>query len=142
MVSVELEIRGLVELERELERKFTAVDDAVRRALAIVAQRGHDYLLEHAPVLSGDYRRSVALEITPAGDVKLSISAPYAKAVAARQGIFNAMIKATMSPQARHGRDRQADEYHPMNQKTSKPCQIDGRRRCWGLCTDLGEGRA
>ena len=94
---IELEVLGLVEAQQALEAKFESFDAAVARALVVVGQRGHDYLLEHAPVLTGAYRRSVSLEVTPDGDVKVSIDVRYAKTVEKHQGVFNAMIKATMS---------------------------------------------
>ena len=97
MIAIDMQVKGLVELQAKLEKMERGIVGAVDRALAIVGQRGHDWLLEHAPVLSGDYRKSVSLEITPDGDVKVAVAVPYAKAVEAHQGTFNAMIAATMS---------------------------------------------
>ena len=97
MVSVELEVRGLVEAQQALEAKFEAFDDAVKRALAIVGQRGHDWLESNAPEATGAYKRSVSLDITPDGDVKVSVDVRYARAVEAHSGVFNKMIEETMS---------------------------------------------
>ena len=60
MIELELEVRGLVEAQQAIEKKFEAFDDAVRRALAIVGQRGHDHGWSRtcARVATGAYKRS------------------------------------------------------------------------------------
>ena len=50
-VELELEVRGLVGIEAKLDARVEAFDDAVRRALIIIGQRGFDYLQQFAPEL-------------------------------------------------------------------------------------------
>ena len=96
-VIVEVDVRGLVELERKLANEYESFDAAVRRALAIVGQRGFDWLQANAPELSGLYKRSVTLEIAPNGDVALAVGVRYARAVEKRTGTFNRMKREVMS---------------------------------------------
>ena len=97
MVSVELDVRGLVELEAKLEKLEQGIVDAVDRALVVVGQAGHDWLLEHAPEATGEYKRSIELDVMPNGDVKLSVKAGHAKPVEAMTGVFNKMVREVMS---------------------------------------------
>ena len=82
---------------RSSSKQFEDIDDAVTRALAIIGQAGHDWLESNAPQATGEYVRSIELDISPTGDVRLSVKAGHAKPLEAMTGIFNRMIKETMS---------------------------------------------
>ena len=96
-VELELEVLGLLGIEEKLSARLQAFEDALKRALAITAQRGHDWLESNAPQATGEYVRSIELDISPTGDVRLSVKAGHAKPLEATTGIFNRMIKETMS---------------------------------------------
>ena len=96
-IELEFEVKGLDTLEAKLDQHVEAFDDAVKRALVIVGQRGYDYLQRWAPELSGAYKRSVSLDVTPTGDVSISVGVKYAKTVEKYQRPFNEMIEAVMS---------------------------------------------
>ena len=97
MISVDMQVKGLAELQAKLGKLEREVVDAVDRALVVVGQRGFDWLESNAPEASGLYKRSIELDVSPSGDVKLSVKAGHAKPLEATTGIFNKMIKATMS---------------------------------------------
>ena len=51
----------------------------------------------NAPEDSGLYKRSIELDVSPSGDVKLSAKAGHSKALEARTGTFNKMISEVMT---------------------------------------------
>ena len=81
-----------------LDEIAEAVDEAGRLALIELGERGQVWLERHAPEVSGFYKRSVFLDVRPDGDVLLIVAAKYAKALEARRGIFNRMIKEVLNP--------------------------------------------
>ena len=89
---------GLVELEAKLEKmeREPSLMPPIERSPRI-GQRLHDHLRETAPVLSGSYRDSIALDIQPDGTVKVSVSVDHALAVEAHQGTFNKAVAAVAS---------------------------------------------
>ena len=97
MIAIDMQVKGLAELQAKLARMDKAIVDATDRALATIGQRLHDHLRETAPVLSGSYRDSIALDIQPDGTVKVSVSVDHALAVEANQGTFNKAVAAVAS---------------------------------------------
>lgn len=98
MVSVELDVRG-VGRARGQAREARARDSGCSRigrwsSSGSVATIGCNSM---RPKQTGEYKRSIELDITPDGDVKLSVKAGHAKPVEARTGVFNKMIREVMS---------------------------------------------
>ena len=85
-------------IDLRLDEIADATEEARRRALIALGERGQEWLEENAPEVTGFYKGRVSLDVRPDGDVLLSVGAEYAKALEARRAPFNRMIAAVLTP--------------------------------------------
>ena len=81
-----------------LDEMAEACEEAGRKALIVLGDLAVSWLEQNAPEQTGFYKSRVSMDVRPDGDVLLSAAAPYAKALEARRGIFNRMIKEVLDP--------------------------------------------
>ena len=81
-----------------LDEIADATEEAGRRALVVLGERGQQWLEANAPEVTGFYKERVSLDVRPDGSVLLSVEAPYSKALEKRRGIFNRMLKEVLDP--------------------------------------------
>ena len=85
-------------IDLNLEKIANTTEEAARRALVVLGERGQQWLEANAPEVTGFYKERVSLDVRPDGSVLLSVEAPYAKALESRRGIFNRMLNEVLNP--------------------------------------------